>query len=280
MTRAEPRNLRRRLVTPEGVDLGVELGGAGARATAYGLDLLMMLLILVVGSAAMAYLLRPRAAEPMAILWLLGAFALRNGWFILFELGVRGATPGKRALGLRVIARDGVRLTGSAIVARNAVREVEVFLPLTFLIMQAGAQRADAWLAIAALGWSAIFLLFPLFNRDRLRMGDVLAGTWVVRDERRPLGSDLAAASTSRRFTEETLDLYGEYELHALEEVLRAGHGTRLSIVASAIRAKAGLADDGDDAAFLADYYAALCARLERRRVLGRSVADKWQGRG
>jgi uncharacterized RDD family membrane protein YckC len=277
----EPLSLRRRFVTPEGVDLRLELGSAGARAGAFAIALVAMLVVLVSVTIAIGFLLHSGAKlEILQIVWLIGAFALRNGWFILFELGARGATPGKRALGLRVIARDGMRLTGSAIVARNAVREVEVFLPLTFLIMQAGAQRADAWLAIAALGWSAIFLFFPLFNRDRLRMGDLLAGTWVVRDERRPLGSDLAAAPAERRFTEAALDLYGEYELHALEEVLRNGQAARLALVASTIRGKAGLPDDGDDAGFLTDYYAALCARLERRRVLGRGVADKWQRGG
>ena len=68
---------------------------------------------------------------------------LRNGWFTLFEMGGRGATPGKRLLGLRVVARDGARLTGGAVIARNAMREIEVFLPLSFLRSQAseGAAR-------------------------------------------------------------------------------------------------------------------------------------------
>src|SRR3546814_5288321 len=46
-------------------------------------------------------------ASAVAILWLLGFFVLRNGWFTLFEMGGRGATPGKRLMGLRVVARDG-----------------------------------------------------------------------------------------------------------------------------------------------------------------------------
>ena len=50
----------------------------------------------------------------LLVLWLIGFFILRNGWFSLFEMGSRGATPGKRMLGLRVVARDGARLTGAA----------------------------------------------------------------------------------------------------------------------------------------------------------------------
>lgn len=43
-------------------------------------------------------------------IWLLGAFLLRTFWFIGFELGQRAATPGKRMMGIRVVARDGGRL--------------------------------------------------------------------------------------------------------------------------------------------------------------------------
>ncbi|WP_174293438.1 RDD family protein, partial [Sphingomonas bacterium] len=187
-----PRSLRRRFVTPECVDLQLELGNAGSRAAAFLLDLIAMVVMLIAATIALA-LLASGAGKAIAIVWLLGAFCLRNGWFVLFELGGRGATPGKRLIGLRVIARDGARLTGGAVVARNAMREVEVFLPLTFLGFQASEGAADAFLTLFALGWSGIFLFFPLFNRDRLRLGDIVAGTWVVRDARQRLAADLAA---------------------------------------------------------------------------------------
>jgi hypothetical protein len=176
-----------------------------------------------------------------------------------------------------VIARDGGRLTGAAVVARNAMREVEVFLPLTFLGFQAAEGAADTFLMIFALGWSALFLLFPLFNRDRLRMADIIAGTWVVRQERRRLVAGLAQQTGQRVFSEAALALYGEYELQTLEEVLRAAKPDSLATVAATIRAKAGLPDDGDDEGFLLDYYRALCARLERRMAFGDRIADKWQ---
>ena len=276
MTRAEPRSLRRRFVTPEGVDLKLELGSAGSRAAAFLLDLLVMLAVLIAVTVVLAFLLSGGAKlEAVGIVWLLGAFVLRNGWFVLYELGGRGATPGKRLIGLRVIARDGARLTGGAVVARNAMREVEVFLPLTFLGFQTAEGAADAFLALFALGWSAIFLLFPLFNRDRLRMGDVVAGTWVVREVRERLGADFAAAPPQRRFDERALSLYGEYELQTLEEVLRADNPDGIAAVAAAIRVKTGLPDDDDDAAFLTDYYRELCLRLERRMSLGDRVVDK-----
>jgi uncharacterized RDD family membrane protein YckC len=272
------RSLRRRFVTPEGVDLQLELGAAGSRAAAYIVDLVLMLVLLIGVTIAIGYAADgARQNAALAIVWLLGTFVLRNGWFILFEIGSRGATPGKRAMGLRVIAGDGGRLTGSAVVARNAMREVEVFLPLSFLGFQAAEGAADAFLLIFGLGWSAVFLLFPLFNRDRLRMGDIVAGTWVVRQERRRLAAGLVTASEQRSFSEAALALYGEYELQTLEEVLRANRADSLATVAATIRAKAGIADDGDDAGFLLDYYRALCGRLERQMAFGHRVADKWQ---
>jgi uncharacterized RDD family membrane protein YckC len=176
-----PRSLRRSFVTPEGVDLRLELGGAGARAAAFLIDAVLMLVILILVTIAIAYLLEGSKSEILEILWLVGFFVLRNGWFILFEISGRGATPGKMALGLRVVARDGAPLTGGAVIARNAMREIEIFLPLSFLGFQAGHDAADAFQAIFALLWSGIFLFFPLMNRDRLRVGDLVGGTWVCR---------------------------------------------------------------------------------------------------
>jgi uncharacterized RDD family membrane protein YckC len=128
-----PRSMRRSFVTPEGIDLRLELAGAGARAGAFALDFVAMILILVVATIVIGLLAIAAKAEMFGILWLVGFFVLRNFWFTLFEMGGRGATPGKRLMGLRVVARDGARLTGGAVLARNAMREIEVFLPLSFL---------------------------------------------------------------------------------------------------------------------------------------------------
>jgi uncharacterized RDD family membrane protein YckC len=273
----EPRSPRRRFVTPEGVDLQLELGAGGARAGAFTIDLMLQLAVLIGASLGLAYLARGDKTGLLMIIWLLGAFVLRNGWFTLFEMGGRGATPGKRLLGLRVVARDGARLTGGAVIARNAMREIEVFLPLSFLGMQASQGLADTFLTVFALTWSGMFLFFPLFNRDRLRIGDLVAGTWVVRTSRAKLADDLVATAPAERreFSERALNLYGIRELQTLEEVLRSGRPETLATVAGIIRAKADIPDDGDDRGFLSDYYVALCARLERGMMVGRRREDK-----
>lgn len=271
--------MRRSFVTPEGVDLQLELGSAGSRAAAFLLDAMMIVTLLILMTVGLAFLSLASKAEWIMILWLLGFFVLRNGWFSLFEMGGRGATPGKRLMGLRVVARDGARLTGGAVIARNAMREIEVFLPLSFLGQQTAQGTADAFLVIFALLWSGIFLFFPLFNRDRLRIGDLIAGTWVVRTVGARLGADLvhAVERPRRTFSEAALNLYGVYELQTLEDVLRAGRPDAIAIVARIIRDKAGIDESGNDREFLADYYAALCARLESGLMVGRRRENKFE---
>src|SRR5439155_3313446 len=124
-------------------------------AAAFLIDLVLMVVILAVMTFGVMYLFwsggpTTGAEEFLAVLWLLGFFVLRNCWFSLFEMGGRGATPGKRLLGLRVVARDGARLTGGAVIARNAMREIEIFLPLSFLGDQAAEGTADAFLTLFA----------------------------------------------------------------------------------------------------------------------------------
>ncbi len=279
------RDLRRTFITPEGVDLRLELGTAGSRAGAFLIDIGIMTLFLVLVTILTVYLFWTTLnskdggapAQFLEILWLIGYFVLRNGWFSLFEMGSRGATPGKRLMGLRVVARDGARLTGSAVIARNAMREIEVFLPLSFLGAQTAEGVADTFLTIFALVWSGIFLFFPLFNRDRLRVGDLVAGTWVVRSEKARLSDDLVGSAHRQRrtFPPAALKLYGVYELQTLEDVLRNENPEAIMTVARTIRAKADLPDDGDDYGFLADYYAALCAHLEAGLMVGRRRESK-----
>lgn len=276
----EPKSLHRTFYTPEGVDLRLQLAGAGARAAAFILDAVILLLVLIGVTIAVAMFVTAGVkSEFLAIIWLIGFFILRNGWFILFEMGSRGATPGKRVLGIRVVARDGARLTGGAVIARNAMREIEVFLPLSFLAQQGAAGSADAFLILFALAWSGIFLFFPLFNRDRLRVGDLIAGTWVIERVQHRLGDDLGDAVLDRTrhvFSEAALGLYGIYELQTLEDVLRSRNDAAIATVAATIRQKAGMLDGHDDLAFLTDYYVALCKRLERSMILGSRRENKF----
>lgn len=283
---ARPGPLDRTLTTPEGLELHLTLAGVGERAAA----LLVDGLILIAAIAALAFTVgstmafaRQDAQEALVIIWLLGGFVARNGYFVGFEMSDRAATPGKRVMGLRVIARDGGRLTAESILARNALREIELFLPLTLLAGSAVQNETPAAAVIAlALVWSGIFLLFPLFNRDRLRVGDLFAGTWVVRLPRARLMADLAgeAAQHAPRFafTTEQASAYGVKELELLEEVLRRADPAAMTAVAERIRRKIGFVMPAGetDRAFLEAYYGALRGRLEHRLLFGHRRRDKF----
>ncbi|HYI47695.1 MAG TPA: RDD family protein [Allosphingosinicella sp.] len=274
---------RRSLVTPEGVDLSLKLADVGQRVSAFLVDLLIMTAILIGVSlllVAMVAATGLAGLEIGAIVWLLGFFILRNGYFILMEVGPRAATFGKRGAGLRVVARSGERLTADRVIARNMMREIEFYLPLSFLSYNAAEGAAGALTSLAGLAWTGIFLFFPMFNKDKMRVGDLLAGTWVISAPRKQLTFDLLNADTPKdrySFTEAQLDVYGVYELQTLERVLRDGQGDAVATVAYTIRVKIGLADQqGDDYGFLLAYYDAIRARMERGLLFGKRREDKF----
>jgi uncharacterized RDD family membrane protein YckC len=280
-----PKTALREFVTPEGVDLGLRLGGIGERAGAFVLDLLIIAGLLLVFTLVTLFLFvgvasggGQAALQTLAAIWLLGFFVLRNFYFTALELGTRSATIGKRVMKLRVVARDGRRLSGHAVIARNAMRELEFFLPLSFLAYETSQGFAGLAMSAAGLLWSGGFLLFPLFNRDHMRVGDLIAGTWVVRLPRRRLGASVLGMEAPDRysFTDQQLAAYGEFELQKLEDVLRRQDELAMIIVARTIRARIGwVGDEGDELAFLRAYYAALCTRLERGMLFGKRRRDK-----
>ncbi|UVO55688.1 RDD family protein [Sphingomonas sp. SUN039] len=276
----KPRDLRRRLVTPEGVDLGVVIGDTGQRIGAFLLDMIVMLALMIVLSIAAGYAAASNKAgdEMVGVVWLLGFFLIRNFYFIAMELRPRAATLGKRWMKLRVVARDGGRLTADAVVARNLMREVETFLPLTMLITGLFAGTVDALTGWLGFIWTGVFLFFPFFNRDRLRVGDLLAGTWVICTTRDKLDRDLTTMPTVAGFvfTAEQLDAYGVYELETLEGVLRRSEAAAKLTVAQAIIDKIGWPTEVTDIdGFLTAYYTQLRVRLEKRLLLGKRRADK-----
>lgn len=293
--------LDRIMVSPEGVPLNVTVAAAGARAGALALDIIIILTLITVVTIACVLVLWgfgvAFAGSPeefngplgvLAVIWIISVFLFRNAYFLYFELGDRAATWGKRAVGIRVAARDGGRLTAEAVIARNIVRDVELFLPLVFLMQTSAQETASSFTAWAGFIWVLMFLLFPLFNKDRLRGGDLIAGTWVIQNVKKGLGDIVAPTAAMQAedetnpasryaFSEEDLSVYGEYELQTLENVLRTGNEEALETVAASICQKIGWQPgSGDERIFLEVYYTALRARLERGMRFGKRRRDKF----
>ena len=84
---------------------------------------------------------------------------LSGGYFIFFELLMRGQTPGKKSMKIRVIRDDGTPVTANEVLIRNILRIVD-FLPFGY-----------------ALG---AVVMFP--NPLAKRLGDLAAGTIVVKE--------------------------------------------------------------------------------------------------
>lgn len=278
----------RRLVTPEGASIQLKLATATERAGAFMIDVAIQWAIVIATAIGLSMVMSGLGVGSSNVafaFWLVFYFFVRNFYYIFFEIGQRAATPGKRLLGLRVAARDGGRLTANSVLARNFIREIEVGLPFQFAMM--GSDQFGAWMALFGLLWSGVFLLFPIFNRDKMRVGDLIAGTWVIKAPKARLMDDITSASarpeaTSRFvFTQQQADAYGIHELHVLEDVLRQSTAEIKAQVAARIRAKIGWTrTEGEtDLAFLEAYYAALRRRLEQRMLLGERKSDKYDVR-
>lgn len=283
---------QRELVTPEGLSLPLTLASRGSRIGALLLDIAFLVLALIVIVVVLALIGINMAAdlegtragpavELVVVFIILLLFFARYGYFLAFELGPRGATPGKRLLGIRVAARDGERLTAEAVIARNLLRDFEVFIPLAYLMALPSGEVAGSGVSgWATFGWLMLFLLFPVFNRDRLRAGDLIAGTWVVEAPRLKLAQAMSTApshSQDYRFGPAELSVYGEHELQVLESVLRQNNPEAMREVMQAICRKIGWqAGAGYEREFLEAFYQALRGHLESGLRFGKRKADKF----
>jgi uncharacterized RDD family membrane protein YckC len=279
--------LMRNLVTPEGAAIRLKLGTAAERAGAFMIDVAIqwaIVLATLFGLMAISSWFGRGGANVAFTFWIVFQFFVRNFYYIFFEMGTKAATLGKRALGLRVAARNGGRLTANAVLARNFSREIEIGLPIQFILMGMGSDSVNAWMSLFGLLWSGVFLFFPLFNKDKMRVGDLIAGTWVIRAPKTRLMGDITSTTATPErasqfaFTPAQVDAYGIHELHVLEDVLRESTAEIKQQVAARIRSKIGWqpVQGESDIAFLEAYYARLRRRLEQRMLLGERKADKF----
>lgn len=173
---------RLELETPERVAVSLELAGIGARAFAWLADAVCVFLLWVTALLVYSFsgdLFREIQALSFAgqLLAVLSVLMAGWGWDVAWETLGGGRTPGKRLAGIRVVRADGGPPGLGESLVRNALRAVE--LPLGY---------APAILAVVLGG-------------RRQRLGDLVAGTLVVRQGRYDLSRyDAAEPGAGRRF--------------------------------------------------------------------------------
>lgn len=120
------------LRTAEGVTFSLPLAGPAVRFLAWLIDLAALgVLIFLLGAVAeFLDFLVPAWGQALAFILF---FLAQSGYGIGMEWLWRGQTLGKRALGLRVMDADGLRLQFGQIVMRNLLRPADA-LPLFYLV--------------------------------------------------------------------------------------------------------------------------------------------------
>lgn len=160
--------------TPESIAFSYELAGLGSRFLALAIDMAIQLVILLgilwglffaashVAPSARTSSIEDRTAESILYAIVLAViFIIFFGYFIAFEGFWNGQTPGKKLLGIRVVRDGGYPVDLGAALIRNLVRIGEL-----------------------ALGFYAVSAIATLISAENKRLGDMAAGTIVVRDAR------------------------------------------------------------------------------------------------
>lgn len=155
----------------EGMEIRLRMAGPMPRAGAYLIDFVIRVLLLIGGMLLCIPMGMAFGDNVSSGLTLLAWFLLDWLYPVLFEAGRRGATPGKRFMGLRVVQDSGSPITFGQAVVRNFLRFIDSMPLYTY----------------------AFGLVSCLASTRFQRLGDLAAGTVVVYD-RMPLQPKIATA--------------------------------------------------------------------------------------
>lgn len=146
----------RGIVTPEAVVLDFETAGIASRALARVLDALIQAAALL----ALVLLAANLPGTVAVVVAIVGVAAIVLGYPILCETLMRGRSPGKAALGLRVVTIEGAPVSARHAFIRSALGIVDFLLPPGGLFATISA----------------------LVSPRGQRLGDLVAGTIVLRE--------------------------------------------------------------------------------------------------
>lgn len=153
-----------RIVTPEAVELDLDAAGLASRVLAILIDLLLMgaaiWAILIGGGVVVDATLPDEGGEvALAVIGILALFLALVVWPAGWEVATKGRSPGKMALGLRVVTVEGAPIRVRHALVRSFVGMFEVLFTL-----------------------GVVAVTVALGSRRFRRLGDHLAGTVVVRE--------------------------------------------------------------------------------------------------
>lgn len=223
--------------TPEQTILSYTVAGVGSRTAAALVDLVIIIvgqlsIFLVIAEISSVFDRGTSAAQKLSGGWvtaigLLFSFALIWGYYVMFEGIWDGQTPGKRMLGIRVVQDGGYSVSFGASAVRNLLR---------FIDMQPGILYA-------------VGLVSVTISKSGKRLGDIVAGTFVVHERRALIKSAARAtsdvgtrAAITSRLTEEEFALLGRFiaRRNELDPALRNAFASQI-----ATRYREHLVDNG-----------------------------------
>jgi len=220
--------LRQVVHSPEQYRLELPIAGPSSRILAYAIDYILIGILMFLTIIA-ALVILPLAdqlqvlnaeiqeaassADPNNVL-LTDAFLImigfviviqlvvETGYFVFFELTMRGRSPGKAIVKLRVVSDGGHPLSFGQSVARNLMRAVDI-LPTSYVVG----------------------LIAMVISPEAKRLGDLAAGTVVIRLDRPARAAPIDAALDARteifRFDHGQIARIGSKELRLIRQTLR-----------------------------------------------------------